>query len=286
MQQQTSQTPNIFQLMSDFNQYLSPERCPDCGRVHTQQSPPQTVSANDWISQWNEIPVVKEWNRMWNALFQPMMQPMARGVSERQPQSARHRRQRMRSREGRGHESNCCDCACCRQDDCHCRCCVVNADMLVYAHVGESRIIPVTIENHLRREREVELELSEWTTHSKEQVKVTGRVGPETKLTLKPCDDVTVFIAVQTAPETGKPNVPGTGPNVETNNPTGKPKVTASDEATIPPRSQFPDVDECTVFYADLRVKGCDIRSMRIALALLPRDCAPNRIDCQCGCCC
>jgi hypothetical protein len=39
------------------------------------------------------------------------------------------------------------------------------------------------------------------------------------------------------------------------------------------------------VFSADLRVEGCDTRPIRIALALLPRDCNAYEIDCGCGCC-
>ena len=45
------------------------------------------------------------------------------------------------------------------------------------------------------------------------------------------------------------------------------------------------DLHDCVVAYADLRVKGCDIRSVRIAVAILPRDCDDFVIDCQSGCC-
>ena len=48
---------------------------------------------------------------------------------------------------------------------------------------------------------------------------------------------------------------------------------------------RLPDVDECTVLYADLRVEGCGIRPIRIALALLPRDCYAYEAECDCGCC-
>jgi len=32
-------------------------------------------------------------------------------------------------------------------------------------------------------------------------------------------------------------------------------------------------------------VEGCEMRPVRIALALLPRDCADYKVDCGCSCC-
>ena len=55
-------------------------------------------------------------------------------------------------------------CPRCRRDDCRCRCCVGSADLLVRARVGERRIVPIVIENAWRRQREVELELSSWSS--------------------------------------------------------------------------------------------------------------------------
>ena len=50
-------------------------------------------------------------------------------------------------------------------------------------------------------------------------------------------------------------------------------------------RREIPDVDGCAVSYADLRIKGCDMRSIRIAVAVLPRECDAYIVDCHCGCC-
>jgi hypothetical protein len=47
----------------------------------------------------------------------------------------------------------------------------------------------------------------------------------------------------------------------------------------------IPDVDDCLVATADLRVVGCDHRPIRIAVALLPRDCDPFTVPCGCSCC-
>jgi hypothetical protein len=47
----------------------------------------------------------------------------------------------------------------------------------------------------------------------------------------------------------------------------------------------LPDVNDCLVAVGDLRVDGCDIRPVRIAVAILPRDCSAYQIECGCCCC-
>ncbi len=146
-----------------------------------------------------------------------------------------------------------CSCPRCR-DDCRCRCCISDADLLVRARVGERRIVPIVIENNWRREREIELELSNWSAPSTD-VKVTGELMQPTKFILKPCEEKTVILGVSI----------GAG---------------RSDN-----ERELNDVRDCVVFYADLRIIGCDMRSVRIAVAVLPRDCDAFRIDCRCVCC-
>ena len=65
------------------------------------------------------------------------------------------------------HQKDCgcredCDCGCEHEDPCHCRCCIVDADLVVYTRLGETRVIPFSIENKWRRERKVKLELSQF----------------------------------------------------------------------------------------------------------------------------
>ena len=57
------------------------------------------------------------------------------------------------------------DCGCrdCHRHDCHCECCVINVDLVINARLGERRVVPLTVENSRRREREISLELSEFT---------------------------------------------------------------------------------------------------------------------------
>lgn len=145
----------------------------------------------------------------------------------------------------------------CAPDDCSCRCCVADSDLLVEARVGERRVVPITIENHWRRERDIELELSSWTTSH--GVQIGGQIVGPTAFTLEPCGEAKVVLVVEI----------GGG--------------THDDKASE--NRQQADVADCVVEYADLRVKGCDIRPIRIAVAVLPRDCDAYVVDCRCGCC-
>jgi hypothetical protein len=164
--------------------------------------------------------------------------------------------------QSKGHHANCgcrrchpddCRCPRCHPDDCHCRCCIVDADLLVRTRAGERRLVPIVIENNLRREREVELQLSGWSS-SHNNITVTGGIEAPTKFTLKPCEEKVAVMTID---------------------------VAAARTANLPAR-----VADCVVFYADLRVLGCDLRSIRIAVAVLPLDCDAFRIDCRCACCC
>jgi hypothetical protein len=166
-----------------------------------------------------------------------------------------------------------CDCPSCRADPCACRCCVSDCDLLVEARVGERRIIPVRIENHWRRERPIELELSSWTKIT-DDVEVRGQVLTETTFTLPPCGVVHSVIGVNVGP--GDRGVASD---------TRKGASTLEGGQGNEDQRLLPDLDNCGVSYADLRIKGCDLRSIRIAVAVLPRDCDAYVVDCACGCC-
>ena len=95
-------------------------------------------------------------------------------------------------------------------------------------------------------------------------------VGPA-EFTLAPCHEHETILLIEAIPTTDKEaNAPETAK---------EPRPTA---VFVP---HLPDVDDCEVFYADLRVEGCEMRPVRIALALLPRDCAAYKVDCGCNCC-
>lgn len=147
----------------------------------------------------------------------------------------------------------------CRHDDCECRCCIGDADLVIYARLGEVRVIPIRIENSRRRERVINLEFSGWTTRGGRKVPVQTQIQPEGEFTLAACSEQDIRLRVDVQ------------------------QVQTGDQPDS--TNRFPDLDECMVLYGDLRVEGCEIRPVRIALALLPLDCDPYVIECGCNCC-
>jgi hypothetical protein len=156
------------------------------------------------------------------------------------------------------------ECRHCGCEPCECFCCIGDVDLVVYARVGERRVIPIMVENERRRERSVTVELSNWRTRGggASLVETTG-AEPKTFI-LPPCSEREITIGV----EIREPESAGT----------------PSPEGQRGDRGK-PDVDECVVAYADLTLVGCDHRCIRIAIAILPRCCEPFRIGCGCGCC-
>jgi len=163
---------------------------------------------------------------------------------------------------------------CCRRcgsDPCACVCCIGDVDLAIYSRLGEQRVIPIVIENERRREKQVSLELSGWTTKGGKPAPVdTVMLEPKT-FTIPACGEQAVTLIVRARDETGadgNPNDPAPGR-----------------EPGEGGRRTIPDVDDCLVATADLRVVGCDHRPIRIAVALLPRDCDPFTVPCGCSCC-
>jgi hypothetical protein len=155
----------------------------------------------------------------------------------------------------------CCE-PCGRYDPCHCNCCIVDADLVVYARLGETRVIPLCFENRWRRERQIKLDLSGWTTRGGHPAPIVARfLPPAPEFKLGPCATHCISLIIEAPFDR---------------------LTTGSQEG----RKEPIDVDDCLVCYADCRVEGCDIRALRIAVALLPRDCGPYRVVCECDCCC
>jgi hypothetical protein len=154
----------------------------------------------------------------------------------------------------------------CGRDDCncHCTCCIGDVDLAVYTRAGERRIVPVRIENTRRRERDVKLSVSDFTTRGGRAAPVNVSIAGAAELTLAPCaeQEATLLVDVSRA-----------------GNDDGDP---AKEEKA---RGRLRDVDECVVALGDLRLDGCDVRPVRIAVAVVPRDCSPYEIECGCACC-
>lgn len=199
----------------------------------------------------------------------PMMQPLRRrrrhdwrcGCDDDREHGERRRHKR--------------GCRHCGRDACECYCCIGDVDVVVYARVGERRVVPITVENERRREREIKLELSSWTTRGGRTGLVeTVAVHPK-EFTVAPCgeQDVVLVIEVrgQPKPDDGGDDGGNEGDDLESR--------------AVVVRGRVPDVDTCEVVTADLRLVGCDHRSLRLATAVLPRDCDPFVVSCGCTCC-
>jgi hypothetical protein len=165
---------------------------------------------------------------------------------------------------------------CCRQcapDPCECFCCIGEVDFVVYARVGEQRVIPIVVENERRREKDITVELSPWRTRGGGAAPVdTVTVEPKT-FRLPRCGEQEVVILARVR----EPAAVTPAPGAETANIPGVPERETQHELR--------DVDGCVVVTADLTLVGCDHRPIRIAIAILPRECDPFRLICGCGCC-
>lgn len=239
--------------MTNWMYPFTPRSCGVCGHTMT---PSAMQPGIDMLGQLSRLyqPMMDSMTQMWSGLLAPLMNPATNPLAGQMMRGAGQAH-------ATAHHRNQDDCQRCASDKCHCQCCVSDADLLVYARVGERRIVPINIQNSRRRERDISLDLSNWTTRSGKPATVTGELAQPTKFTLKACEEREVILTVQATAQS-------------TDNPNGSAG-----------QRQAPDVDECEVFYADLRVEGCDIRPIRIAVALLPRDCAAFEVDCRCSCC-
>jgi hypothetical protein len=154
-----------------------------------------------------------------------------------------------------------CGCAKCDPDPCACRCCITDSDLVLEARVGERRMVTLIIENHWRRARDINLDLSTWSKTT-DGAEVTAEILTPTKFTLAPCGEAQVTLAIEIG---------------------AAPSLNGQDGAAD--QRRLTDVGQCVVSYADLRIQGCDMRSLRLAVAVLPRDCDAHKVDCACGCC-
>ena len=208
------------------------------------------------------------------AAYAPAMAAYAPGATAYTPGATAWQRPWQQRRRGRDcgcddrHEQPCPRCA---PDPCQCECCIGDVDFAIYARVGETRVIPIVIENDRRREKQVKLELSDWTTRGGKAAPVRTRfLHPEGEIELAPCGSETVTLVVQIADD-------------DAGDATPKPRAAKAESGRE--ERQLPDVDDCLVAIADLRLEGCDHRPLRIAVAILPRDCDPYTVTCGCGCC-
>jgi hypothetical protein len=266
-----------------WTQSAGRRRCDGCGQELPPHDPYDGGGPSDWGDVATEItrmyaPLMEGLSRMWGGMAAPGTVPgMMPGLGTYPGQQDFTRRYKRKHKHGHRHDCGCNegDCDGCHGDDCHCRCCIGDADLVIYARLGERRVVPLTLENPRRRERQVRLELSSWSTRggTAADPQPQGRLLPPTEFTLASCEEREVILAVELGAQPVPDNPPG---DVVDRQPGSTPD---------PNQRRLPDVDDCRVYYADLRLEGCDRRPVRIALVVLPRDCHAHPIDCGCGCC-
>lgn len=170
----------------------------------------------------------------------------------------------------RDHRHGCCPDAC--------DCCVPQADVVVRARAGELRVVPFRLHNPWRREREVTLDVGPWHVCGGDGVEVRARLE-ETSLVLGPCEDRVVRLLV-TATGSG-----GHEGSEEKPTPARAARAAAREEQAQQVTRRGGDVQACVSAYSDVRFEGC-ARPLRVAVVVLPVDCDPVEVGCDCGCCC
>jgi hypothetical protein len=193
------------------------------------------------------------------------------------------------------------DCGCgdhdkgcgCRDDDCGCECCVEDADVIVYAHCGELRVVPIEVANDTRRDREdVSVEISEVRSAGGRELPWSVSVNPKGPLTLPPCSTTKLELVVyvncrEKDPSNGDNGSDTEGPRRTANTGTAKDDdAAASVRTVVSDQYESGDVDQCEVGYVTIRLGGCLVSPIVVAIAVLPDRCDSYRAGCSCSCCC
>jgi len=181
------------------------------------------------------------------------------------------------------------DCGCGPEPDCSCECCIEDADIVVYAHCGEVRVVPIEIENDTRRAREnVTVDVTDIRTAGGRPLSWQTLVTPEGPLTLEPCSTTKLEILVRincgeaTDDDTDSTPPGSTGPE---DHQTPSVRGDLFSRAVRTGRGTG-DLDECLVGYLTVGLGGCTIRPIVVAIAALPDSCDSYRTACSCSCCC
>ncbi len=185
-----------------------------------------------------------------------------------------------------GHHDHGCGCG--RRDDCRCDCCIVDADYVVYARCFERRIVSIQIANDTRKVREnVTVEVSDVRSSGGRTLPWKVTFSPRSTLTLEPCSTTELNLSVDI--ECGSTQRPE--PQTATGRRTAAQRAAVAKEAeegdSAEREGDFEpvDVDDCEVGYITIRVGGCLVRPIVVAIAVLPRDCDAYHVSCSCSCC-
>lgn len=181
---------------------------------------------------------------------------------------------------------------CGSRHDCRCECCIVDADVVVYARCGEVRVVPIEVRNDTRKDREdVTVEVSGFRTGGGAGLPWEARLAPTGPITIKGCTTASLELLVHVACAGARPS-PGKDPA-----PAKRQAATRAEEtgagagATLlaraaQERDRTGDVDACVVGYVTVTVGGCLVRPIVVAVAALPDACGTYVTSCSCGSCC
>ena len=151
----------------------------------------------------------------------------------------------------------------------------------MYARCFERRVIPIEVENDTRRAREnVTVEVSDVRTAGGRALPWTVAAIPASPITIEACGSTEIDLVVSIICRDNDKDDQQKQPR--------KAAARADDnENVILQREGEPiDVDSCEVGYVTVRLEGCLVRPIVVAIAVLPRDCDAYRTGCSCSCCC
>ena len=188
------------------------------------------------------------------------------------------------------HHDRDCDCGCGDHGDCRCECCVSeDADIVVYARCGEVRVVPIEIENETRKIREdVSLEVSDVRSAGGRSLGWQVGVDKQGPLTLQPCSTTTLELKVRVACGDARDSDSVDQPSAAEPAAKGRKAAAAATEEPSPSRLadvRRGDVDQCEVGYVTVRLGGCLIRPIVVAIAAVPAECGSYSAGCSCSCC-
>jgi hypothetical protein len=185
------------------------------------------------------------------------------------------------------HDRECDDCehdhhwehARCKEHDCRCDCCIVDADIIVFAHCGEVRVVPIEVANDSRKIREnVDVQVGEVRSGGGKVLAWQTLIRPEGPLTLEPCSKTRLELLVHVACGAE----PGEASQAKSSTAKGAPSDPFAAIAAQGDLSS--DVDRCEVGYTTIRLDGCLVRPIVVAIAALPLRCDSYRVGCSCCC--
>src|SRR5262249_27886979 len=109
-------------------------------------------------------------------------------------------------------------------------------------------------------------------------------VRPESPLTLPPCSTTEIDLLVDIRCGEGDDK---DDEGQDDTKASGARKATRAQAAEVASRTEVvTDVDDCEVGYVTIRVEGCLVRPIVVAIAVLPRSCDAYHAGCSCSCCC